>query len=76
MQPGGHVYPNESYKNMPVSANGITRRDWLAGLAMQGMLTNMKDYVPDDPAKSREDFQAIPFLAYVIADAMIAESTK
>ena len=39
---GGNVYPfhHEFNEVESVYNNGITRRDWLAGLAMQGMLAD------------------------------------
>jgi len=43
---------------------GISRRDWLAGLAMQGLLSSMNDnhlWAPDQVAAS----------AYMMADEMI-----
>lgn len=52
---------------------GILRRDWLAGLAMQGMLANM----PDKPMPEMvEHWDAIPSLAYKQADAIIEEGKK
>jgi len=60
---GGYFYPNQLDKNKDWS-DGITRRDWLAGLAMQGLLANSAcEFNPKDLA----DF------AYKNADAMIAE---
>ncbi len=59
---GGEVYPNGSW-------GGITRRDWLAGLAMQGMQSNVEGYANLTNENAAE-------LAYKLADAMIAESNK
>ena len=73
---GGFVYPRESHENMyghkVAGQQGISRRDWLAGLAMQGMLANC----PEDTIEATQAFLAIPSLAYRMADAMIAESQK
>ena len=71
---GGYVYPpsfkivKKPYEEAwPEPINGITRRDWLAGLAMQGMLSNCE--MSYDFAGAAED-------SYKYADAMIAESKK
>ena len=45
---------------------GITRRDWLAGLAMQGLLSS----------DSELDLESFTRQCYLLADAMIAESAK
>jgi len=66
---GGHFYPNQLDKDKGWS-DGITRRDWLAGLAMQGMLSNMEEKSAEEMQK---DFDIIPMLAYRQADAMIAK---
>lgn len=55
----------------PQDVPGITRRDWLAGLAMQGMISD----IAEDGRETRH-FKAIPKLAYIMADDMIAESNK
>jgi len=50
-----------------INIPGITCRDWLAGLAMQGILANSSlQYHPEDLAVS----------AYQSADAVIAESMQ
>jgi len=52
---------------------GITRRDWLAGLAMQSLIRT------NDSCESIEDMvdvETIAQLAYTYADAMIAEGKK
>jgi len=75
---GGYVYARTEsidYEGYP----GITRRDWLAGLAMQGMLANpniishsmFMDIVNDVSGSG-----GVKIAAYVIADVMIAESNK
>jgi len=52
--------------------NGISRRDWLAGLAMQGMFASCED----DPKEGMKIITSIATLAYLTADAMIAEGRK
>ncbi len=42
-------------------AEGLTKREWFAGMAMQGLLAHASG---EDPHKS-------PALAFVLADAMI-----
>ena len=57
-----------------IVTHGITRRDWLAGLAMQGLLAKGIDYYTGcDPEKVENE---LPMCAYGIADAMIAEGRK
>ncbi len=69
---GGNIYPQHT-GCITTDMKGITRRDWLAGLAMQGMMANIDDKGASDMAK---EFKAIPNLAYTMADNMIAESNK
>jgi hypothetical protein len=71
---GGFVYPlissdpNHAHNDVVVQ-EGITRRDWLAGLAMQGLVAAIQ---------TREDpkIDYVTTKAYQIADAMIAESER
>lgn len=65
---GGQVYPVVSPVVEQVHAAGITRRDWLAGLAMQGLLASHAPYT--DP------YSMLAEEAYDIADAMIAEGKR
>ena len=58
---------------------GITRRDWLAGLAMQGMLSNpnyMQGLGNTVNLSSTGMGELIASVAFDYADAMIAESRK
>lgn len=63
---GGHVYayPDSAYNPRQ---NGITRRDWAAGLAMQGILSNPSITL---------DSNACVHDAYILADLLIAEGNK
>lgn len=51
-----------SFGNKPVA---LPARDWLAGMAMQGILSNWQD--------AELDVQAIAEVAYEVADAMLEE---
>lgn len=61
---GGYVYLDPTRS---MAQPGLTRRDWLAGLAMQGIRANVGS-VPNS--------NGISELAYKDADAMIAEGKK
>jgi len=71
---GGHFFPIKDDGWNP-GTNGITRRDWLAGLAMQGLMSmeRMPTMKGGDPIKGEGD---IAIVAYTFADAMIAEGKK
>jgi len=76
---GGQIYPPIiTDKDLghglheQTTARGITRRDWLAGLAMQAMLSSTSE----DAENAAQEFLAISVLAYRMADAMIAEGRK
>ena len=70
---GGPVYPSEQ-GHIPNGTwnqtyeSGISRRDWLAGLAMQGLLSN--------PERIESFVEEASCAAYRLADAMINESNK
>lgn len=73
---GGFVYPvyiDEDHPNRGVADYGITRRDWLAGLAMQGMVSNMSvDKSSMHPVTALEVARS----AYHVADLMIRLSRE
>jgi len=72
---GGVVYPSDIiHTDGKVHSQrvGTSRRDWLAGLAMQGMLSNSTD----DPKDGMKIITSISTLAYMLADTMIAEGEK
>ena len=59
--------------------NGITRRDWLAGLAMQGMVANteaIEASLEDSQNNNCNPTQSLSFIAYKYADAMIVEGRR
>ena len=58
---GGYVYPTMG--NHVALTYGITRRDWLAGLAMQGLLMGADNIQPIKLSGA----------AYQLADAIIKE---
>ncbi|MGP0564557.1 hypothetical protein ACTRW9_12500 [Nitrospina sp. 32_T5] len=70
---GGTVYPHNLLRtgndegDLNYISTGISRRDWLAGLAMQGLLAS--EGMSADPTRVTEH-------AYEIADIMIAKSIE
>jgi hypothetical protein len=69
---GGQVYPSEQGQDAEGKWNqtyeaGITRRDWLAGLAMQAFIAM---YGTGVSAQTRAEW------AYAEADALIAEGKR
>jgi hypothetical protein len=73
---GGFVYPvyiDEDHPSRRVANYGITRRDWLAGLAMQGLVSNMAtDTSSMHPVTALE----VARQAYHVADLMIRLSKE
>jgi len=66
---GGFVHPEYIDQNLEKpedNKKGITRRDWLAGLAMQGLLGTENTWTEETIANQ----------SYMMADAVIAESRK
>ena len=67
---GGYVYPMrmtiEELHRAHHWSEGITRRDWLAGMAMQGLLSSDTELDLDNFVRQ----------CYLIADAMIEEGRK
>lgn len=83
---GGLVYGNPFSQNLdgePSKFDGITRRDWLAGLAMQGIAANptwtakLVELADQGGWEDKPDMQK--FLvenAYDLADNLIAQGNK
>ena len=75
---GGQVYPDPRRAAHNMACQGITRRDWLAGLAMQGMLSDSEHL--EAMMQNDDKIETIPsrmaVASYKFADAMIAESNK
>ena len=70
---GGYVYPVYLDGDHRDVAHGITRRDWLAGLAMSGLVTGSgSDKDSMHPKTALEVGRA----AYHIADLMIRMSSE
>lgn len=66
---GGYVYAQQARSGTQYDVNspGLTRRDWLAGLAMQALSANVG--WTGDIEQTQED-------AYKMADANIAEGKR
>jgi len=84
---GGQVYPIQGYVNGrgldSPPREGISRRDWLAGMASQGVLTVLMDlskHFPgalDQKSMMQSDIgRVVANLSYDIADALIAKSRE
>ena len=75
---GGPAFPVSQYSEFP-GLHGMTLRDWFAGMALQGMLS---DYETVRSAKSGADRIGITFqeqcanMAYESADAMLEARNK
>lgn len=52
--------------------NGLSRRDWFAGMALSGFLSDIPSYADEKDMNAKQ----ISFWAYEIADAMIAQGKK
>ena len=79
---GGYVYPMrmtiEELHRAHHWSKGITRRDWLAGMAMQGMLSRENILTELDVNVNRRKTlkQVVAEWAYEYADSLIAEGRK
>lgn len=72
---GGYVYPFKTKDNpreIEIEYPGITRRDWLAGLAMQALISGPINLL----AVGEEGKVDLTSKAYQIADDMIEEGKK
>jgi len=78
MNDGGPAYPTTQTKHFPgmgsgsyvESEDGMSLRDWFAGMALQGWLASF------GASAHVEDIPALSGFSYEIADAMIAERSK
>ena len=70
---GGPAFPTKNYAAIQPLAEGysegMTLRDWFAGMAMQGMVAR-------DTEPSPERVPIIVKSAYIMADAMLKERNK
>lgn len=79
---GGFVYPPTAFKKIQDGLSimkcieGITRRDWLAGLAMSGMIGEYILERKPNEDKDETEQDILVSRAYSVADAMIAEGRK
>ena len=82
---GGPAFPRAGYDgpdNSDSGEDGMSLRDWLAGMAMQGMAPHVvfPQSVEDQLHKSgveTDDFEAwTAHVAYGFADAMLAERER
>jgi len=64
---GGPAFPHTGHVDP-----GLTRRDWFAGRALQGMLAHSTRYKPRPVDAGRHWHDAIAREAYELADAMLA----
>ena len=78
---GGYVYPMVNSEGLPgvetsiggdKFATGITRRDYYAGLAMQGLVSGFSNSGED----SSINLPGLAISSYKIADALILEGKK
>ena len=72
---GGFIYPSNTHD----LGSGITRRDWLAGLAMQALIGSehhMDSMLKIIKERNLDVDSSIAKMSYVFSDAMIAESNK
>lgn len=66
-------------KGSTIINKGLSRRDWFAGLALQGELSAQKHGSPEDWGHiyvTEDCYKMLASKAYAIADAMIKESQK
>ena len=77
---GGSVYPGYAVVDLPNDQTrtdptpGISRRDWLAGMAMQGILGSADGLELEAIRKEGDEFgDTVAELAYKVARAMIRE---
>lgn len=75
---GGAVFPFQPLdrQGMQIAEMqlGISRRDWLAGMAMQGFLGSAR--ISPDAELRRILSQQVAIASYELADAMIEEGEK
>lgn len=72
--PHFYVWDRERREQISVD-NGMTLRDWFAGRALAGMLSDPTVGNPDDREDSVVDAE-LASCAYAMADAMLAERSK
>ena len=75
---GGPAFPRPDSPNASAQY-GMSRRDWLAGIAMQGFVSDPQNLIGIREAAEQAGLTApamMALTAYGMADAMIAEGDK
>ena len=62
-----------AFPNNPDGAEGLTKREWYAGMAMQGYLSASAGMTSTGPGKVNVLITQISEIAFMIADAMLNE---
>lgn len=63
---GGPAFP------VPVEiSNGMSLRDWFAGMALHGLLSSKRTFSVENPARSMSVEEDWAKIAFVFADAML-----
>ena len=70
---GGPAFPKQCFEceDMEVGPDGLSKRDWFAGMALQGMLS-----IPPSQLASEFSIQEIVEGTYRWADVMLKERSK
>ena len=79
--PSNYVEQEGPNKGMQMVAGGMTRRQWLAGMALTALHTNLSFPVRIDGVEDEEKLLApvvkvLAETAYMLADAMLAHEAK
>lgn len=70
-RPISETQPGMNYRRVP-EQSGMSLRDYFAGLAMNGMISNSSVIIQDmDIPRNKEAWNVISKKAYLIADAML-----
>ena len=76
MDNSGQAFPSvgEGFGDPRYSTVGLTKREWFAGMALQGMLSSNAKFHVYEGEKEREcqSLEDFSFMAFSYADAMIA----
>ncbi len=60
-----------AFPNWDGHMGGLTKREWFAGMALQGFIS-----APNVILKNDDDFESMVLFCYKCADAMLSESKK
>jgi len=75
MKDGGPAFPTMLYE-LGGESDGMTLRDWYAGMAMQGMLAGLDRDAQRFLQREAEPTATMATACYKMADAMIQERRK